>query len=312
MSASAEESPAVKRFSRPRGRCPSGKTWDYTTGVWVEDTTAPPPKAKPAVGQVAPAVGATNGADGNQSRLRPKRAKVEEVEEDEPPAKAQAVDQQGHPKRPRGRPPKGKQWDDEKHKWVPEPEALAKAPTKPKKSKSPRKSSSKKSPSGKPRGRPPKGKQWDEVAGSWVDDYSLAHAHTPVTLLPEGAEQHDLPPGWAAVHDPATEKYYYYHKDDATNPTWDKPTHNWHAATEPVYGSAMDEDPPPEDRGAADDGPTTAATTSARVMEDAPETLLEAAAGQTAGAMETKPIDPEESKTTAVDGADASSPSTTI
>lgn len=230
-----------KRFKRPRGRGPLGKLWSYSTGTWVDDPSAPPAPKKPsaATAAVGSAASPANGTEKNASGRRAKRPmshskdgaedhEVEEAAASTAADKSPAMDKKGFPKRPRGRPPKGKTWDHEQHKWVPEsPEAAqarkSKAVT-PKRAKKPtaKRASTSAGGSGgggkRPRGA--KGKHWEaHNEHSWVNDYNSA-----LPELEHDADEQELPAGWLSVHDPASGKFYYYHKADPKNPTWTKPT----------------------------------------------------------------------------------------
>ena len=65
--------------------------------------------------------------------------------------------------KPRGRPPKGKTWNEETGGWVASGEGAPPPPTK-------RKKVSHASSGKAPRGRPPRGKKWDATTGAWVVD----------------------------------------------------------------------------------------------------------------------------------------------
>ena len=107
---------------KPRGRAPQGKTWDSTHGKWVPDINTETP------------------------------VQGEEATKDQTKASATGSISMQSTKRPRGRAPKGRVWDDQRNSWV----GLD--------SRSPVKQSVKR----RPKGRAPAGKLWDESKGSWV------------------------------------------------------------------------------------------------------------------------------------------------
>ena len=125
-----------KYFNKPRGRPPKDKMWDYTAGTWVDDPNPKPPSEKKTKKPKSPANPASGGpgvvpSGGSNKQKQPIQTAVTAD------GKQMAVTADGKFKKPRGRPPKDKMWDDTAGTWVDDPNPKPPSEKKTKKPKSP-------------------------------------------------------------------------------------------------------------------------------------------------------------------------------
>jgi hypothetical protein len=177
--------------TRPRGRAPKGMQWDYGSGAWIEAAARPRGRApKGMQWDYGSGAWIEAAAEASSSKTKTPKAKAKAA------PNAEACTEEGVVTRPRGRAPRGMQWDYGSGAWI---EAAAEA------------SSSKKKPSAaaakqpkaaasaaaktkttttattkakaaanapacteegfvtRPTGRAPKGMQWDYGSGAWIE-----------------------------------------------------------------------------------------------------------------------------------------------
>ena len=154
---------------RPKGRPPKNKRWDGVKGVWIPDGPE----------DVADSQATESEAedDNNAEPSKPPPAKKPKPNSEGKKVKTEGRNGGNFHNRPRGKAPKGKEWNHATGQWVPDGAAPS-APRQPEKEKKAR-----------PRGRPPAGMAWNFETGEWEAEDGANDPLAEVAQDEEGEEE---------------------------------------------------------------------------------------------------------------------------